>query len=61
MSTRHFNDREKIRNSISKDKVREKISYLQERVEEYRKLKEYNQIDIQLYKINILKELLEDN
>ena len=46
---------------ISKDKVREKISYLQERVEEYRKLKEYNQIDIQLYKINILKELLENN
>lgn len=44
---------------IYKDKIREKIEEQEELKEKYLKMREYGQVDIRLYKIAILKELLE--
>lgn len=44
---------------IHKDKIREKIEEQEELKEKYLKMREYGQVDIRLYKIAILKELLE--
>lgn len=50
-----------IENSMPKSVVEEKIEEQRELIEEYRKLKEYEQIDIRLYKISVLQELLQEN
>lgn len=47
-------------NSISKDKIREKIAEQEKLADKYTKLGKYNQADIRLLKIQVLKELLED-
>ena len=44
---------------ILKDKIREKIKEQNELKEKYLEMKEYGQVDIRLYKIAILEELLE--
>ena len=44
---------------VPKDKIREKIKEQKELKEKYLKMREYGQVDIRLYKIAILKKLLE--
>ncbi len=46
-------------NCIEKDKIREKIEEQNKLKEKYLEMKEYGQVDIRLYKIAILEELLE--
>ena len=46
--------------SVPKDKIREKIGEQKKLMEKYLKAKEYGQVDIRLYKIAILEELLEE-
>jgi hypothetical protein len=64
-SLRHFKDREKIRNSISKDKIREKIIELEQELEEEREngvdftFIHEHEIDINGI-IEVLHELLEE-
>lgn len=48
-----------LENSISKEVIEKKIEELKEQRDEYIKMKEYNQVDIKMFKINILEELLE--
>lgn len=45
---------------IHKDKIREKIEEQKELKEKYLKMREYGQVDIKLYKIAILEEILEE-
>ncbi len=45
--------------TIEKDKIREKIEEQKELKEKYLEMREYGQVDIRLYKIAILEELLE--
>lgn len=49
-----------VENSIPKEAVEEKILEQRELIEKYRKLKEYEQIDIRLYKVSALQELLKE-
>ena len=49
-----------LENSISKQKIEDKIKYWEELMGNYCKRKEYGQVDIATYKIKILQELLED-
>lgn len=44
--------------TIEKDKIREKIEEQKELKEKYLEMREYGQVDIRLYKIAILEELL---
>ena len=48
-----------LENSIFKEVIEKKIEELKEQRDEYIKMKEYNQVDIKMFKINILEELLE--
>lgn len=57
MSTRHFQDREKIRESIPVQKVKEKIEELDKKVKDYQCVE--NRIN--LYQRKVLQELLEEN
>lgn len=60
MSTRHFHDREKIRNSIPKQKIKDKIEELEK--DEYSKYYDMflEERDLK-YTIQILQELLEES
>lgn len=46
---------------VSKDVIKEKIKKYKQLVDKYIELKEYDQVDINLYKINVLKEILEES
>ena len=52
--------KELYENSIPKKKIEDKIKYWEELKDNYCKRKEYDQVDIALYKIRVLQELLED-
>jgi len=59
MSTRHFQDREKIRKSIPVQKVKDKIEELKKKVEELTDDKGYWGGSDLLEQIKVLQELLE--